>query len=273
MSVELGVLAAHVPSICHRENIPPFQENLVKEMDQIAKDIEEINPELICIVSCHWISTFNHYVDVAPEHKGILTAFECPDIISDVAYEYKGDREIANEMVRAGKSARIPVTAVDDPTYVWDYGTVVPLRYLLPKLDVPVISLFIAEAAGLDETRQWGEVIRSVIDESGKKTVFIFSGALAHNLVRGRINMPTISEQALDKQFIDYTMQRDLQSMQTMLPQYANTAGVEGGGRHLAMMLGIIDEEYKPDFKAYAQSSGSGNAIITFEKEKSATKV
>lgn len=119
MSVELGVLAAHVPSICHRENIPPFQENLVKEMDQIAKDIEEINPELICIVSCHWISTFNHYVDVAPEHKGILTAFECPDIISDVAYEYKGDREIANEMVRAGKSARIPVTAVDDPTYVW----------------------------------------------------------------------------------------------------------------------------------------------------------
>lgn len=62
--------------------------------------------------------------------------------------------------------------------------------------------------------------------------------------------MPTISEQALDKQFIDYTMQRDLQSMQTMLPQYANTAGVEGGGRHLAMMLGIIDEEYKPDFKA-----------------------
>lgn len=272
MSVELGVLAAHVPSICHRENIPPFQEGMVDEMDKIEKEIEALKPDLICIVSCHWLSTFNHYVDVADRHEGTLTAFECPDIISDVVYKHAGDKDIALQMVEAGKRARIPVTAIDDPTYVWDYGTVVPLRYLLPNSDVPVVSFSITEAASLEESRKWGEVMKQVIDESGKKTVFIFSGALAHNLVRGRHNMPTISEQALDKQFINYALERDYESMISMLPQYANNAGVEGGGRHLAMMLGILGTDYKPEFKSYAQSSGSGNAIMTFTKEKNAVE-
>ncbi|WP_353626451.1 hypothetical protein [Bacillus sp. JCM 19041] len=84
--------------------------------------------------------------------------------------------------------------------------------------------------------------------------------------------MPTISEQALDKQFINYALERDYESMISMLPQYANNAGVEGGGRHLAMMLGILGTDYKPEFKSYAQSSGSGNAIMTFTKEKNAVE-
>ncbi len=42
-----------------------------------------------------------------------------------------------------------------------------------------------------------------------KKAVFVASGALAHNLVRGRHNMPTVSEHALDKEFVDLVMNKD----------------------------------------------------------------
>ncbi len=267
MTIELGILAAHVPSICHRKNIPTFQQEMVATMDDIALKIKELKPDVIVLVSCHWITTFNHYVDASPRHKGVLTAFECPDIISDVAYNYPGDQELGEAFVQAGKHARIPVMGVNDPTYVWDYGTVVPLRYFVPNEDIPVVNLSIAAAAGIDETIKWGQQIGKVLNESKKRAVFIFSGALAHNLVRGRHHMPTISEQALDKQFIDYVMNRDMNSVKEMLPQYARVAGVEGGGRHLAMLLGALEGNYKPSFLSYAQSSGSGNAIMTFEPE------
>ncbi|MEC2073281.1 DODA-type extradiol aromatic ring-opening family dioxygenase [Alkalihalophilus marmarensis] len=268
MTIELGVLAAHVPSICHRENVPEFQWDIVKKLDDISGQIKELKPDAVVIVSCHWQSTFHHYVDVSPQHQGILTAFECPDIISDVAYEYPGDQDLGEALVLAGKQARLPVIAVNDPTYVWDYGTVVPLRYLVPNEDIPVVNLSITMAAGLDETYKWGEVIGETLNQSDKRYVFVFSGALAHNLVRGRHHMPTVSEQALDKQFIDYVMNRDMDLAKEMLPQYAKVAGVEGGGRHLAMMLGTLKGKFKPAFLSYAQSSGSGNAIMTFENEE-----
>ncbi|WP_227935284.1 extradiol ring-cleavage dioxygenase [Alkalihalobacillus deserti] len=267
MTIELGILAAHVPSICHRENVPQFQQDIVTKMDDIAVKITEMKPDAVILVSCHWQSTFHHYVDVLPGHKGILTAFECPDIISDVEYDYPGDQELGNALVLAGKHAQLPVIAVNDPTYVWDYGTVVPLRYLVPNADIPVVNLSITMAAGLEETYKWGEEIGKVLNQSDKKYVFVFSGALAHNLVRGRHHMPTVSEQALDKQFIDYVMNKNWELANEMLPQYAKVAGVEGGGRHLAMMLGALEDQYKPTFHTYAQSSGSGNAIMTFELE------
>jgi len=268
MTIELGVLAAHVPSICHRENVPQFQQDMVAKLDDVAEKIKEIKPDAVILVSCHWQSTFHHYVDVSVRHKGILTAFECPDIISDVAYDYPGEQELGEALVLAGKQARLPVLPVNDPTYVWDYGTVVPLRYLVPNEDIPVVTLSITMAAGLDETYKWGQEIGKVLNESDKKFVFVFSGALAHNLVRGRHHMPTVSEQALDKQFIDYIVNRNWELAKEMLPQYAKVAGVEGGGRHLAMMLGAIEDTYRPAFLSYAQSSGSGNAIMTFEPEK-----
>ncbi|HWJ76510.1 MAG TPA: extradiol ring-cleavage dioxygenase [Niallia sp.] len=268
MTIELGVLAAHVPSICHREYVPEYQQEIVVKMDAISENIEKIKPDGVIIVSCHWQSTFHHYVDVSPKHKGTLTAFECPDIISDVKYEYPGDQSLGERLVMAGKRAKIPVISVNDPTYVWDYGTVVPLRYLVPNEDIPVVNLSITLAAGLEETYKWGQEIGNVLNSDDKNYVFIFSGALAHNLVRGRHHMPTVSEQALDKQFINYIMGKNWNLAKEMLPQYAKVAGVEGGGRHLAMMLGVLADGYNPSFHTYAQSSGSGNAVMTFDNDK-----
>ncbi|CAM2844769.1 extradiol ring-cleavage dioxygenase [Paenibacillus sediminis] len=264
MSLEMALLAAHVPSICHEERSPVFQQELIKGLRQMRDRIQDLQAEAIVLMSCHFPTTFHHYVDATPRHNGILTALECPDLISDVPYDYPGDEELARSLVTAGKQAGLPIIELNDPTYVWDYGTVVPLRYLVPNQDIPVINLSICCAASLDETYQWGEQIGMILRESSKRTVFISSGALSHNLVRGRENMPTRSEQAMDNQFIDYLMKGDYAAAREMLTQYSRIAGVESGGRHLAALLGLLDDEHKAVFWGYGQSSGSANAIISF---------
>lgn len=266
MTIELSMLVPHVPSICHEDQVPDFQQNMVTEMKLVAKQIEKIKPDVLVLVSCHWPSTFFHYVDCTPVHKGILTAIEAPDLIKDVPYYYPGDEQLAQELVKAGQDAGLQVQGVNDPYYIWDYGSVVPLRYLNPNEDIPVINLSVTLAASIEETYKWGQAIASVLRKSEKKVVFLSSGALSHNLVRGRHNKPTLSEHALDKQFIEFIMNEDYQSAYQMLPQYASLARVEAGGRHLAMLISMLEKGEKPVYLADGQSSGSWNALITFGK-------
>ncbi|GAX90381.1 extradiol ring-cleavage dioxygenase [Effusibacillus lacus] len=265
MTIEMGVLTTHVPRICHEDHVADFQKPMVQAMKEVSKTIYSIQPDVLVIVSCHWNSTFHHFVDTTQRHKGILTAFECPELISDVPYNYPGDEQLGKQLVEAGKKAGLPVIEVNDPTYVWDYGTVVPLRYLVPNEDIPIIDLSVVWAASLDETYTWGQQIGKVLRESDKHAVFVSSGALSHNLVRGPELMPTLSEQALDKQFTEYLINGDFTSARNMLPQYARAAGVESGGRHLAMLLGVLEGDYRGNFLAYGQSSGSGNVVMTFQ--------
>lgn len=270
MTIELSLLVPHVPSLCDEDQVPEFQQGMAVEMKKMGKQIKEVNPDVIVLVSCHWPSTFFHYVDCTPVHKGILTAFEAPDLIKDVPYHYPGDEKLANELVKAGEEANLQVQGVNDPYYIWDYGSVVPLRYLVPDEDIPVINLSVTLAASLEETYKWGQVIAKVLRESDKKVVFLSSGALSHNLVRGRHNKPTVTEHALDKQFIEFVMKKDYKAAYDMLPEYARMARVESGGRHLAMLFTMIEDGCEPTYLAEGQSSGSWNALIAFEKSETA---
>ncbi|MBB6447920.1 DODA-type extradiol aromatic ring-opening family dioxygenase [Bacillus benzoevorans] len=266
MTIELSILAPHVPSICHEDQAPDFQQNMVDGMKEVAKDIANIKPDAVVLVSCHWPSTFTHYVDCNAVHEGLLTAQEAPDMIKDVPYHYPGDEDLANLLVQAGKKANLAVEGVYDQYFEWDYGTVVPLRYLIPNENIPVVNLSVTLAANLEETYKWGQEIAKVLQETEKKVIFVSSGALSHNLVRGRHNKPTLSEHALDKEFVDMLMNKDYKAAYHMLPQYASMAKVESGGRHLAMLLGIINQEWAPNYLADGQSSGSWNALIAFKR-------
>ena len=152
MSIELTILTPHFPSICHKENAPEFQVDIANAMGELSNEIKEINPDVIVLVSCHWPTTFAHYIDATPDHKGLLTAQEAPDLITDVPYHYPGDEALGKELVQAAQAAGIQAVAVNDPHFVWDYGTVVPLRYLVPNEDIPVINISVTLAANLEET-------------------------------------------------------------------------------------------------------------------------
>ena len=266
MTIEMCLIAPHVPSIVHEDQVPDFQKQMVIDMKKLSKKIKNLKPDVIVLVSCHWPSTFFHYVDCTPVHQGLLTALEAPDLVKDIPYHYPGDQDLAEELVKAGQAAGLQVQGVNDPYYLWDYGTVLPLRYLVPDEDIPVINLSVTLAASLEETHQWGKEIANVLQSSEKRVVFVASGALSHNLVRGRHNKPTISEHALDKQFLEFVMKKDYEAAYDMLPQYARLAKVESGGRHLALLFSLINQKWSPVYYSAGQSSGSWNVLMTFEE-------
>lgn len=270
MALEMGILVPHAPSMIYDDQVPPYQREAADGMKTVSKIIDELKPDVALLISCHWMTTFDHYVDASEYHKGKCTSPENPALISKVPYSYPGDRELGVQLVEAGQKAGIPVLELNDPEYDWDYGTLVPLRYLIPKENIAVINMPVVMCSTMDECYQWGQVIREVLEKSGKKAIFIASGALSHNLVRGRENMPTLAEQGMDKQFLSFLEKCDLDSAWKMLPQYGSLSKVESGGRHLATLLGALKGgTYEYGYYGYCQSSASANVVVTF-KSKSA---
>lgn len=115
MSLELAVLCSHTPRICHENEVMDYQRQIVEGMHEAGERIESIKPDVLVVVSCHWMSTFNHYVDAAPRHQGNVTALECPDMISNVPYDYPGNLELANKLVQAGREDGLAVVGFSDP--------------------------------------------------------------------------------------------------------------------------------------------------------------
>ena len=72
MSIELSMLVPHAPSLCHEDQVPDFQQSIVSGFKEVSKEIAQIKPDVIVLVTCHWPSTFAHYVDCNPVHQGFL---------------------------------------------------------------------------------------------------------------------------------------------------------------------------------------------------------
>ena len=108
MSIELAALVPHTPRMCFEDKTPDFQRELVKGMKRLSRIIERIEPDAVVLISCHWTSSFDHLIDAAPDHQGVLTALECPNLISDVPYSYPGDTELAMHLAEAGAKGGFP---------------------------------------------------------------------------------------------------------------------------------------------------------------------
>lgn len=265
MTLELAVYGSHAPSLLEETQVPEYQKNIVEAFHIQKKKIQEVKPDAMVIISSHFLTNWNHYVNATPVHKGFLTAREHPDTIANVPFDYKGDNELANELAEAGKAEGIPVVAFNELTYVWDYGTLVPLRYWVPDSSIPVFDLSCNMSSSLEETYRWGQVIGKVLKNSKKRIVFGSSGAMSHRLVRGRERMPSIAEKTLDDKFIELLLAGNYKDAWELLPQFSWAADVESGGRHVAALLGVLGDDYKTTFLGYAQSSGSGNPHLLFE--------
>lgn len=260
------IIAPHTPRIGVEANAPDFQRGLIEGLREMGAALRrpEDRPDVIVINSTHWITTFLWFATCQAQHKGRVVAQEAPDLISGIPYAYTGDSAFAHALVDEMKVGGMAVGANETEDYVWDYGTWVPLQYIDPDGEIPVVAVSTVILADLEECLKAGAAVRRTAEKTGKKVAVIGSTALSHELVRGPESWPTEERRDLDRRFIDLLTGGRLAEARAWLPEYAREAVGEMGGRVLAYAVGALGEgswsgrQYGP----YAQSSGSGNASI-----------
>jgi len=266
-------LSVHTPRYCTYEaafanrlahpNFQAVRDGLVAQGGHLAA----LAPDVIVINSCHLITTFPTVVDGTPRHQGVLTAQEAPELIHGVAYEFPGDFELASALIGRGMSQGLQCVLANDVHYPLDYGTVMPLVCYLDKAQrIPVVPVSVCLVAGLDECFAWGRLIAETAGALGRRAAFVASGSVSHKLVRGPEQWPTPADQELDRRFAGLLDEGRYDALWKWLPEYAEAAKPEMGGRHLAMMLGALvgsGARFTATLHAYGPSSGSGNYVIS----------
>jgi 3,4-dihydroxyphenylacetate 2,3-dioxygenase len=129
-----------------------------------------------------------------------------------------------------------------------------------------MVPVSVCLSADLNEAFAWGRLIAQTTRDLGRRAAFAASGSVSHKLVRGPERWPTPGDQELDHRFAQLLADGEYDRLWGWLPDYAQAAQPETGGRHLAMMLGALIEagtRYAVTLHAYGPSSGSGNFVIS----------
>jgi 3,4-dihydroxyphenylacetate 2,3-dioxygenase len=263
--IALGLCVSHTPRIASPENAGPAFQEMIAAMRRAGKVLHDHDPDVVVLISAHWVTTFNIYVDSSDWHRGILTAMECPDLLASIPYDFPGDAELAAAIASEGAAAKIPVIGFDEPNYVEDYGTIIPVRYLMPDEDIPVVPVSTCLTSTLEECLAFGEAIAAAVKKTGRRAAIVASSAFAHNVVRGPEKWPAPEERIVDEHMIELLTGNRLMTARELLPSFANRAKYEQGGRPLATLLGALGKGYRGELFGYGPSSGSGNPIIAFE--------
>jgi aromatic ring-opening dioxygenase catalytic subunit (LigB family) len=262
-------VAPHAPRLGIEERVPAFQTGLIDGLKQMGLALRGLRPDLFVVNSAHWVSTFNWYATLQDPHKGVCVAHEAPDLMPGTPYERKGDPAFARIFVEELKAAGIPALPNETPHFQWDYAALVPLLYLDPDAEVPVVQIPTVHRGSLDEAVEVGRLLDRVAQAAGRRVCVIASTALSHALERGPEKWPTPERIELDKQLIGHLERGEVEPLLEWLPAYSREAVAEMGGRVLAVMCGALAALQARAgtlrgrlYGDYAQSSGSGNASV-----------
>lgn len=258
-----GMLVPRTPRFFDPERAGPLCQPVIHGLQALGEEVARFRPGAIIIASACWVTTFHHYVAGPPRLAGVLTASEPPDSVRNVPYDYPGDPDLARALVAAGAAAQIPVVLTEERTPPLDHGTLLPLHYLTPACDVPIVPISLCHLADLAQTLRWGRAIGAAVRAGRKRVILAVTGAPAHRLVPGRERPPEIESRALDDRMLRLVTSGGLKGLETSLGELAREAPVGAGGRPLALLLGALGSGYRGRVLGSGLSPGSGNAAVT----------
>jgi 3,4-dihydroxyphenylacetate 2,3-dioxygenase len=262
-----AALATHSPRMAAQE--PAWMRELIVGARAMGDHVRATRPEVLVLQSAHWQTTFHWYVTCQERHEGTCVAHEAPDLIPGMPYARRGDPRLGQAIVAAAEALPGQRGAIcrcnETPHFVWDYGSLVPLLYMDPQAELPVVLLSTCMAASLEECFAMGTALRTAAERAGRRVLFVASGALSHALTRNPDEWPTPQRMEMDRRFVRLLTAGDVAGLRAWLPAFSREAVAEVGGRHLATLLGVLQGApgaLHGEAFGYGQSSGSGNANV-----------
>lgn len=264
-----SVVASHSPRMGVEPEAPEFIRGLIDGLRELGDALRALEPDAMVLHSAHWVSTFSWYVPLHEIHEGICVADEAPDLIPGSPYRWPGEPALSQAIADTLNGEGIHCRTFDTPHWRWDYGCHVPLQYMDPRSEIPVVVLPTVICSDLDENLEVGRLVHEVGKNTGKRMVLVSSCALSHAIERGPELWPTKQRQSLDQKFIQLATQGRAQELTAWFPEFVRDGVAEMEGRTLASMVGGIeamaadhDALSGAQYGPYAQSSGSGNAHV-----------
>jgi 4,5-DOPA dioxygenase extradiol len=174
-------------------------------------------PRAVLVISPHW-ETDIPTVGAASELETIHDFGGFDSRLYEMQYPASGSPQAAQEVVTALRASGL--TALSDATRGLDHGAWVPLRYLMPNPEVPIVPLSIQHQGGALHAYRVGQAIASLSEQGW---LIIGSGNITHNLNDWReANRGTALSTDYAQSFADWIHEQLMQHQVESLIGYRN---------------------------------------------------
>jgi aromatic ring-opening dioxygenase catalytic subunit (LigB family) len=167
---------------------------------------------LVLFTSEHWANFFLDHISPyclgrAKSYKGPVEPWLKMDKV-----EVPGDPTLGEEILRACYDGDVDLGFTYEMQF--DHGTMVPLNFLTPRMDVPVVPIMINTwAAPQPSARRCltlGKIVGEVARKSGRRIGLVATGGMSHD--PGEVNHGLI-DQDFDRRFLADMAAGDLQKL------------------------------------------------------------
>jgi len=207
MSLVFAGVVSHAPGITGRAERaePAVREVFYAALDQLRKRLEAARPDALIVVAAEHFANF--FMDNMPAYCiGMGERYEGP--IEDEEWlkirrtEVPGNPDLSRRLIEA-------VLPVIDVAYAeewkFDHGIMVPLNFLTPRYDLPVVPVNIncqgPPLTPLARAYEFGRALRRASDAAPERIALIGTGGISH--WPATPDSGTINE-AWDRQFLEH---------------------------------------------------------------------
>ena len=215
MPIRFAAAASHAPGMtAWADAAPPDQKrNLYDGYDRLRRKLESSGAEvLILLTSEHWANFFLDHIGAFCVGRSDHFTGPIEPWLKVEKAQVKGDPELAMEIIdRCYESGVEPDFSYE---MEFDHGTMVPLHFLTPAMDKPVVPIMFNTLAAPQPTARrcltLGGVIGRVARESTRRIGLVATGGLSHD--PGERNHGVI-DTAFDQRFLSQMAAGDTEGL------------------------------------------------------------
>jgi 2,3-dihydroxyphenylpropionate 1,2-dioxygenase len=205
-------VCSHAPGITGRAHLAePAQRDAVHgAFDQMRVDIEATKPDAIIVLAAEHFANFfmnnmpSFAVGMADFYNGPI---EDPDWLKIEKFRAPGNRDLSYRLITEMMNS-VDVAYAEE--WLFDHGIAVPLSFLTPNWDLPVIPVNIncqgPPLTPLNRAWAFGEAIRRATDSVPERIALVGTGGISHwpaTPDSGKIN------EGWDRDFLDRWCRND----------------------------------------------------------------
>ena len=233
MSLVYAGVASHAPGITGRAHMVDnveARDALYAAFERQREEIVASGAEVLVVVAAEHFANFfmdnmpAFCIGIGEKHTGPI---EDPDWLKIPKTEIPGAPDVALALT---KEVMQTVDVAYAEEWKCDHGIMVPLHFLTPEYDLPVIPVNIncqgPPLAPLPRAWAFGEALRRAADASSAKIAIVGTGGISHwpaTPDSGKIN------EAWDREFLDRLMRQDRDALLSYTDEATYRDGGQGG--------------------------------------------
>ena len=236
--------------------------------EAVRKEIAALKPDLLLLYSTQWPSVIGHQVQTDPEPSWTYVDQEWHELGS-IPYKFRMDPAFGEAYVKAGRSRGLEMRGVAYKGFPVDVGSIVALKLLNPKNEVPASIVSCNMYADRAETVVLGKAARDAIAATGKRAVAVAVSALSNRLFSAKVpfkddRIHSRKDDEWNRKYLDFLARGRLEDASQLAREFATQAGGDSKMKAVWWLAAVsgAHNRYDGTVHAYEALYGTGAAVV-----------